>query len=193
AEPDLLTMTPDDLAGPASDEVSAADYPSTWGELPLSYEFVPGEPDDGVAADIPLASLNQVSADEFSWNVPGLREELVTELIRTLPKHLRTRFVPAPDVARDVLTRIDPHAGGHVRALDLELSRTGGVPVPADAWDLARLPAHLRVTFRVVDDGQVLASGKDLDELRADLRPALQERLAAAAGELTRTGITAWD
>jgi ATP-dependent helicase HrpA len=193
ADPDLLTLSPADLAGPASDEVNAGDYPSVWGELPLSYEFAPGEPDDGVAAEIPLAGLNQVSGDEFSWNVPGLREELVTELIRTLPKQVRTRFVPAPDVARNVLPRLDPARGSLLDALGAELGRIGGVAIPPDAWDLSRLPAHLRVTFRVVDDGQVLAEGKDLDELRDELRPRLQARLACAAGGLTRTGITCWD
>jgi ATP-dependent helicase HrpA len=193
AEPDLLTLTPADLAGPASDKVNPADYPSTWGELPLSYEFAPGEPEDGVAADIPLAALNQVSGDEFSWNVPGLREDLVTELIRTLPKQLRTRFVPAPDVARNVLPRLDPARGSLLDALGAELGRIGGIPIPADAWDLSRLPAHLRVTYRVIDDGQVLAAGKDLGELRDELRPRLQARLADAAGGLTRTGLTTWD
>src|SRR5262249_58882481 len=153
AEPDLLTMTPDDLAGPASDEVSAADYPSTWGELPLSYEFVPGEPEDGVAADIPLAALNQVSGDEFSWNVPGLREELVTELIRTLPKQLRTRFVPAPDVARNVLPRLDPARGNLLDALGAELGRIGGGGVPPHPQGLAHRAAHPRVTLRVVRHG----------------------------------------
>ena len=196
-EPELLTLTAADLAGPASDEVSAADYPTTypttWGELPLSYEFAPGQPADGVTADIPLAALNQVSGDEFSWNVPGLREELVTELIRSLPKQLRTRFVPAPDVARKVLTRLDPRSGGLVEQVGAELGLIGGVTIPADSWDLSRLPAHLRVTFRVIDNGQVLAAGKDLDELRDELRPRLQARLAHAAGGLTRTGITSWD
>ena len=193
SEPDLLTLTPADLAGPAADEVSPADYPTSWGGLPLSYEFAPGEPGDGVAADIPLAALNQVSGDEFSWQVPGLRQELVTELIRTLPKQLRTRFVPAPDVARTVLARLDPSRGELLGELAAALGRLGGVTVPRDAWDLSKLPAHLRLTFRVVDDGQVLASGTDLDELRAELRPQLQARLAAAAGDLTRTGLTSWD
>ena len=192
-EPDLLTLTEAELAGPAADEVTAEEYPSTWDGLALSYEFAPGEPGDGVTADVPLAALNQVSADEFSWNVPGLRHELVTELIRTLPKPLRTRFVPAPDVARDVLTRLDPHRGALLGQLSAELGRIGGVSVPAEAFDVAKLPPHLRLTFRVTDDGQVLASGKDLGQLRGELRPRLQERLAAAAGELTRTGITSWD
>jgi ATP-dependent helicase HrpA len=198
AEPDLLTLTAADLAGPAAAEASATDYPGSWRGMQLSYEFAPGEPDDGVAAVIPLAALNQVSGDEFSWNVPGLRQELVTELIRTLPKQLRTRFVPAPDVAREVLARLDPDDPGTPRgnlldALSVELGRIGGVAVPADAWDLSRLPGYLLVTFRVVDDGQVLASGKDLDELREELRPRLQARLAKAAGSLTRKGITSWD
>jgi ATP-dependent RNA helicase HrpA len=197
SQPDLLTLTPGDLAGPAADEVSAADYPSRWGELPLSYEFAPGSPDDGVAADIPLAALNQVSADEFSWQVPGLRQDLVTELIRSLPKQLRTRFVPAPDVARDVLTRLDPGRdrgqGGLLAALAAELTRLGGVTVAQDAWDLDKLPAHLRLTFRVTDEGQVLAAGKNLDALRDELRPRLRERLADAAAGLTRTGLTSWD
>ncbi len=193
SEPDLLTLTEADLAGPAADEVSAGDYPTSWSGLALSYEFEPGAADDGVTADIPLEALNQVSADEFSWNVPGLREELVTELIRTLPKQLRTRFVPAPDVARDVLTRLDPRRGELTGQLSAELGRTAGLSVPADAFDLAKLPPHLRLTFRVTDDGQVLASGKDLGQLRDELRPRLRARLADAAAELTRTGITRWD
>ena len=192
-EPDLLTLTEAELAGPAAEEVTAQDYPSTWDGLALSYEFAPGEPGDGVTADVPLAALNQVSADEFSWNVPGLRHELVAELIRTLPKQLRTRFVPAPDVAGHVLTRLDPHRGALVGQLSAELTRIGGVSVPAEAFDVAKLPPHLRLTFRVTDDGQVLASGKDLGQLRGELRPRLQERLATAAGELTRSGITSWD
>ena len=193
SEPDLLTLSPADLAGPAADQVSQEDYPSTWGELPLSYEFAPGQPDDGVAVDVPLAALNQVSGDELSWQVPGLREELVTELIRTLPKQLRTRFVPAPDVARAVLARLDPRRGELLASLGAELGRLGGVTIPRDAWDLSKLPAHLRLTFRVVDDGRLLASGKDLEKLRAELRPQLQARLADAAGDLTRTGLTSWD
>jgi ATP-dependent helicase HrpA len=193
ADPGLLTMTAADLAGPAADEVSQEDYPDSWGELPLSYEFAPGQPDDGVVAEIPLASLNQVSADEFSWQVPGLRQELVTDLIRSLPKQLRTRFVPAPDVAREVLVRLDPRRGDLLDALGAELGAMAGVTVPRDAWDLSKLPPHLRLTFQVTDDGKLLASGHDLDQLRADLRPRLAERLAAAAADLTRTGLVTWD
>jgi ATP-dependent helicase HrpA len=190
--PDLLTFTPADLAGPAAGRVQPADYPGRWGEVPLSYEFAPGEPGDGVTADIPLATLAQVSGDELGWQVPGRREELVTELIRSLPKDLRRLFVPAPDTARAVVARLGEPRGNLLDALGAELGRIAGVQIPRDAWDLSRLPAHLRVTFRVTDAGRELASGKDLDELRQRLRPRLQTMLDEAASDIVRTGLRDW-
>ena len=125
ADPDLLTFTPADLAGPAADQVEAADYPGRMGEFRLSYEFAPGEPDDGVTADVPLASLGQVDGDELTWQVPGRREELVTELIRSLPKELRRAFVPAPDTARAVVARLGEPRGNLLDALATELGLAG--------------------------------------------------------------------
>jgi ATP-dependent helicase HrpA len=190
--PDLLAFTPADLAGPAADQVAAADYPVTLAGLSLSYAFAPGEPGDGVTADIPLAALGRVDGDELGWQVPGLRVELVTELIRSLPKELRRAFVPAPDTARTVVARLGQPHGKLLDALAAELGRIAGLPVPRDAFDVSRLPGHLRVTFRVTDSGRELASGKDLQALRAELQPRLQARLAEAADGLTRTGLTDW-
>jgi len=191
--PDLLTFTHADLVSPAADEIDPADYPSSWGgELPLSYEFAPGEPGDGVRADVPLAALGQVSGEELGWQVPGLREELVTELIRSLPKELRRLFVPAPDTARAVTARLGEPHGSLLDALSRELGRLAGVPVPRDAFDPSRLPAHLRITYRVTEGNRELASGKDLDALRQRLRPRLQARLTEAAGSLVRTGLRDW-
>jgi ATP-dependent helicase HrpA len=190
--PDLLTLTFEDLAGPASDQIRPADYPASWGELPLSYEFAPGAPQDGVTADIPLAALARVDGDELGWQVPGRRVELVTELIRSLPKELRREFVPAPDVARDVVARLGEPHGNLLDALGAELGRLGGVRIPRDAWDESRLPPHLRMSFRVVDSGRELARGKDLDALRRQLRPRLAEVITGAAGDLLRTGLREW-
>jgi ATP-dependent helicase HrpA len=192
-DPDLLNFSLTDLVGTSADEIGPADYPGRWGGLPLSYEFAPGEPDDGVTVDIPLASLNQVNGEEFGWQVPGLREELVTELIRSLPKRLRTTFVPAPDTARAVLARLGPAHGDLLDVLAAELGRVGGVKIPREAWDLSRLPAHLMITFRVVDSGRVLATGKDLGVLRQQLRPLMQAALTEAARGITRSGLRNWD
>jgi ATP-dependent helicase HrpA len=193
ADPGLLDFSLADLVRPSADEIGPADYPSSWGELPLSYEFSPGEPDDGVTVDIPLAQLNQVDPGEFGWQVPGLRQEMVTELIRSLPKQLRTAFVPVPDTARAVLPRLDPARGDLLEALGAELGRLSGLSIPRSAWDESRLPAHLRINFRVTDDGRVLASGKDLAQLRRQLRPRLQATLTEAARGITRTGLRTWD
>jgi ATP-dependent helicase HrpA len=193
ADPELLTFTPADLVGPAAEDIRPADYPSSWGELPLSYEFAPGEPGDGVTVDIPLATLNQVNGEDLGWQVPGLREELITELIRSLPKQLRTVFVPAPDTARAVAARLDPAQGDLLSALGAELGRIGGVMIPREAWDLSRLPPHLTITFRVIDSGQVLAAGKDLAALRRELRPRLRAAITEAARGITRSGLRTWD
>jgi ATP-dependent helicase HrpA len=192
ADPAQLTLTAEDLAGPAADEIRPGDYPSRWGAFGLCYEFAPGEPGDGVTVDIPLASLAAVSEDEFGWQVPGRREELVTELIRSLPKDLRRAFVPAPDTARAVIARLGEPHGDLLDALGAELGRMTGVRIPRDAWDLSRLPAHLRMSFRVTDSGRELATGKDLGELRERLRPRLQDLLNQAAGDITRTGLRDW-
>jgi ATP-dependent helicase HrpA len=192
ADPDLLTFTPADLAGPAGDQVEAADYPGRMGEFRLSYEFAPGEPDDGVTADVPLAALGQVDSDELTWQVPGRREELVTELIRSLPKELRRSFVPAPDTARAVVARLGEPHGKLLDALATELGRLSGAPVPREAFDPSRLPAHLRVRFRVMDGDRELASGEDLDALRQQLWPQQQAMLTEAAGGLIRTGLKDW-
>ncbi|HXP56980.1 MAG TPA: ATP-dependent RNA helicase HrpA, partial [Streptosporangiaceae bacterium] len=191
--PELLTFSPDLITGPGADRIQPSDYPDRWDGFPLSYEFTPGDTRDGVTVDVPLAQLNQVQPEPFAWHVPGLRAELVTELIRTLPKQLRVNFVPAPDVAREALAGLGPAHGDLLSALSRELTRLRGVQVPRDAWDPAKLPAHLRVTFRVTDGQKVLAEGKDLDELKRQVRPRLRATLAEAAHGLARTGLRRWD
>jgi ATP-dependent helicase HrpA len=195
ADPHLLDMQPADLAGPAADEVRAEDYPASWGDFPLSYEFAPGEQDDGVTVSIPLTELFDSDKQDLGWQVPGLRAELVTELIRGLPKELRRHFIPAPDTARAVLAGLGEPRGSLAGALSAELARLTGVEVPASAWNFTALPAHLRVNYRVLDGSSEVATGRDVTELRAELRPRLHAALAGAAADkgLTRQGLRTWD
>jgi ATP-dependent helicase HrpA len=208
--PDLLHFT---LADLLSDEAAVADadaYPEVWTSespgagggsggraLPVSYAFEPGSDSDGVTIDIPLDTLNQARPAEFSWQVPGLRHELVTELIRSLPKTVRRELVPAPNVAAEVLAKLgaDDAApeGDVLEVLARELLRLRGVRVSPDTFDLEKIPSHLRMTFRIVDHSRVLAIGKDLEALQRQLRPKLRATLSARAGSLTRKGATTWD
>ncbi len=73
----------------------------------------------------------------------------MTALIRSLPKQLRVNFVPAPDVARRFLEAVPPGEEPLLDALSRYLRSLTGVHVPRDAWDLDKVPAHLRPTFRV--------------------------------------------
>lgn len=192
--PDLLTFTRDDLLRHDDD----ADQPDTWEaddlSLPLTYRFEPGREDDGVTVHIPVQVLARLGGDEFGWHVSALREELITALIKSLPKDLRRNFVPAPDTARAVVASIDPSAGPLLDELQRELRRRTGVLVPIEAFDLGKIPDHLRVTFAVeADDGTELARGKDLEALQERLAAPVRNAVADAfAGELERKGLRAW-
>ncbi|MCA0330765.1 MAG: ATP-dependent RNA helicase HrpA [Actinobacteria bacterium] len=192
--PDLLTI-PRELLLRGDDDVDD-EFPRTWSfgsfdvELPLSYAFEPGAANDGVTVDLPVALLPQVHADDFLWQVPGRREEVVTALIRGLPKNLRTSFVPVPDTARAVLDGLEPGEHGLLDSLGRALTRRTGVVVPYDAWAPESLPDHLRVTVRVVDEaGAVLAAGKDVAALQKELAPAVQETISHASRSLERLGL----
>ncbi len=205
--PDLLTFTAAMLTDAAAvGQVDPADYPDAVElggrlgarlSLPLSYAFAPGASQDGVTVDVPLGMLDSVvqstSGTSLSFTVPGLREELVTALLRTLPKQLRRGLVPIPDRVRQVLPHVDP-GEPLLPALERELRRAVGVVVPADAWQAAQVPGHLRATFRVLDDQQrPLATGKDLVALKAQLAPQARATLAAAAADVERSRLTTWD
>lgn len=198
-DPELLTFDPAMLVNETASTVTEEAYPDQWREgdltLPLSYQFEPGAARDGVTVDVPVATLNQVEPSPFTWQVPGLRHELVTALIRSLPKQLRVNFVPAPNYASDFLAAVSPGEEPLLDALERFLRGSTGVVVPRDAWDWTKVPGHLRPTFRVKgEDGSVVAEGKDLDALKAPLRPKFAEAMAEAASDsgLDVTGEKTW-
>ncbi|MGH8910167.1 MAG: ATP-dependent RNA helicase HrpA [Egibacteraceae bacterium] len=197
ARPDLLAFDRSMLIDERAGAVSALDYPDVWRQgglrLRLTYEFEPGSPSDGVTVHIPLALLGQVTADGFDWQVPGLREELVTALIRSLPKPVRRSFVPVPDFVNAALARMTPCEQPLLRSLERELGRLGRVTVPRDAWGLDRVPDHLKITFRVTDEhSRTLAEGKDLAALKLQLRGAMRAALSTGAGGVEQHGQRTW-
>ncbi|AEH10822.1 MULTISPECIES: ATP-dependent RNA helicase HrpA [Protofrankia] len=198
SQPDLLAFSASMLVRAGADGVDERDYPDAWrhGELTLalSYQFAPGTDADGVTVRIPLPLLNQVSADGFDWQVPGLRAELVTALIRSLPKQIRRSFVPAPDYAARVLAAVTPADGPLLAVLERELDRLTGVAVPRESWQLDRVADHLKITFRVVDEEQrTLAEGKDLAALVDQLAPTMRAAVCAVADGVERDGLRTWD
>jgi ATP-dependent helicase HrpA len=198
ADPDLLTFTRELLVNAGRDAVDPGAYPDAWladgVRLPLTYQFEPGAAADGVTVRVPLALLNKLDAEDFGWSVPGLRKEVVVALIRALPKYLRTSFVPVPDWAEAVLSRVPARRGSLPDAVGNELRRLTGTIVPRDAWRPDQVPDHLKMNFRVVnEDGAMVGQGRDLDVLRASLAPKVRATISAAAGDIERRGITTND
>jgi ATP-dependent helicase HrpA len=179
---------PDLIPEDASD---AARFPASFrlGDLALrlSYRFEPGAPDDGVTLHLPLHLLNALDAARLSWLVPGLVEDKVAELLRSLPKALRRNFVPVPDFARAFIEAGDQH--GHARERPLTevlgewLKRTTGIEVPVDAWDESSVPAHLRFNLRLSEGKRILEESRDLSDLKARFGERAQAAFAAEAGK----------
>jgi ATP-dependent helicase HrpA len=198
-EADLMRMRPEDLLVPGAPAEAPDLFPDALVIdtllLPLAYHHDPGAEDDGVTVTVPLSALAHIGAQRLEWTVPGMIHEKIVALIRGLPKELRRSFVPVPDWAAACSARMVFGEGDLVERLGQALAALADVRVPPEAWDRAAVADHLRMRVRVVDErGAELATGRDLDAIRAELRPRMRaavERLAGA--RFARAGITAWD
>src|SRR5699024_7476189 len=183
-------------------------HPTPTGDvqLPLHYEFTPvaaigadasgtGQPvgprTDGVTVTIPVALLHQVEQTRFDWLIPGLRTELVTALIRGLPKPIRKHLVPAPDTAQAAVEALsstaDPATDDFYAALATFLRRTKHQYIKPEDWAVTKLPPHLRFTYQVVDDrGAIVGTDDDLGRLQRDLAGQNQTALAASMTDAAR-------
>jgi ATP-dependent helicase HrpA len=209
--PDLLTMTRETLAGETAIDEDA--FPATWRQgdqtLPLTYRFEPGTDDDGVTVNVPLALLASLTPAGFDWLVPGLREELVTALLKTLPKAIRRNVVPAADWARRLIAEMPdpatlaeeleaPDGLGLTDFVASSIQRLTYTPVEAGDFETERLSPHLRMTFAVINEkGVEVARSKDLASLQAKLKTRGREAVARVSAStphaIERAGITAWD
>ena len=194
-----LHMTRDELMRHGANSITEFDYPDTWQQdnliLPLTYHFDPGQAVDGVAVQIPVALLNQVQETGFDWHIPAFRHELISGLIKSLPKSLRRNFVPAPNYADAVLAAVEPMQGTLLDALTTRLLRMTGVRVDPEAWDLTSLAPHLRLQFEVRDEhNKLLARGLDLTKLKAELQGEVTETLSKVADDgIEKADLTQWN
>lgn len=173
-------------------------YPDFWHtptrDFALKYSFNPGSDEDGVTVVVPIEAVPQVDAGMFEWQVPGNREQVITELIRSLPKAVRTQFIPAPDWARKINRVVTPEDGPLLAVLSDQLRKLTGVRVAVTDWDVSKLPNHLRMRYEITDDkGVVLTAGRDLSAAKAAVARQVEGLVSAAASGVERTGIVAWD
>lgn len=197
-DPELLNFERSFLINDDAEQVSKLDFPNFWHQdnlkLKLTYQFEPGTDADGVTVHIPLPLLNQVEMTGFDWQIPGLREELVIALIKSLPKSYRRNFVPAPNYAQAFLSRAVPLEKPLLDTLIYELRRMTGVTVEAEQWNWEQIPSHLKMTFRVVDENdKKIAESMNLDELKFSLKDRVQESISAVADDgIEQSGLHIW-
>ena len=197
-DPELLNFERSFLINDDAEQVSKLDFPNFWHQgnlkLKLTYQFEPGTDADGVTVHISLPLLNQVEMTGFDWQIPGLREELVIALIKSLPKSYRRNFVPAPNYAQAFLSRAVPLEKPLLDTLIYELRRMTGVTVEAEHWNWEQIPSHLKMTFRVVDEnGKKIAESMNLDELKFNLKDRVQESISAVADDgIEQSGLHIW-
>ncbi len=201
----FLDFNPEKLINEEAADYDDSQFPRQWvqrtdsGELTLDlrYEYAPtagvggarteAAKRDGVAVQVPILFLNQLSPEPFRWQIPGLRHELVTALIKSLPKAIRRNFVPAPDVARAACAALEedysPATDELLPSLALVLRRLRGVVVEPEAFNWDAVPEHLKMGFQVRNArNKILGEGKDLRALKQQLHQEIRGALADSLG-----------
>jgi ATP-dependent helicase HrpA len=137
--------------------------------LKLDYHFDPQHEDDGVSVKVPVALLRQVSRAQLDWVIPGLLREKCLALIKSLPKAIRKRFVPAPEYVDKVLPSLVYDGRDLTEVLAEKLFRLNGMRVNASDFTPDNLDQHLKMNIKVINDkGQLIGSARDLDQLQLE-------------------------
>jgi ATP-dependent helicase HrpA len=182
--PDYLNVQKEMLIKQSAQLVNLNNFPDFWYQnnfkLALSYQFDIGHKSDGVTIKIPLDILNQIKNRGFDWQVPGFRKDLIIALIKSLPKSLRRNLVPAPNYADAFLDRVDTIEKPLLECLENEFYKMTGIKITSENWQLEQVPEHLKMNFSIIDsNNNEIASSKDLDTLKQQLKTQLQQVLSS--------------
>jgi ATP-dependent helicase HrpA len=201
-----LCVTEEELAGGQLLNYDAKAFPDAVqvGGQPVAvaYAYAPGEEHDGVTIELPFTLAQTASPGIVEWSVPGLREEMIHELLRALPKSIRRELMPFPPKVAEIVREFQPTGTSFLQDLGTFLHRKFGVAVKANDWPANALPAHLRPRIEIVDDAKKsLGVGRDLAGLQQQLKqtkiePPIKTDSAdwtRAAQQWERFGVTDWN
>ena len=206
--PGVLEFTREQLMRRGAAEITFELFPKSLNHrgavFPLAYRFEPSHIMDGVTITLPVAVLNQVNAARFEWLVMGMLRDKVTALFKTLPQKIRSQIVPVPDTVSEFIGHIHQREGMNdlskaemplIEAMSKFLRDAKRMDIDADAWDMARLPPHLLMNFRIVDaDGKELAMSRSFAVLKAQFADASRTVFSTLhRNRLERDDIIKWD
>ena len=204
AEPKLLHLSREQLMRHDAEGVTTDRFPPTLEvlgqKLKLAYLHQPGEADDGVTLAVPLAMLNQIPANRCEWLVPGLLEEKVAALMKTVPQKHRHRLQPVAESAAAFMAVFE--AGEFdtdeplLKMLQRFVEERVQLKLPLESFRPENLKPHCFMNFRVIDEhGRLMGQSRNLMELRARFREQVAARFSAAkiggalAGALSVVGV----
>ncbi len=195
----LLNMQKVDLRRTGTEEVTGQEFPDAVHvgqiQLPIEYHLEPGSPEDGVTLELPQEAFNQIDQNRLGWLVPGLVEEKVAALIKSLPKSLRRQFVPAAETATQVASQLKFGQGNFEQAVARLLTEIAREPVAVSDFQEERLPNHLRMNVRIVnEEGEPLATGRDLKTIRQIIGSTASASFSKIDDDRwQRDGLNDWD
>ncbi|MDK9707822.1 MAG: ATP-dependent RNA helicase HrpA [Desulforhopalus sp.] len=199
-----LMMGEDDVLIRKPDDMELVDYPPTLAigtmRIRLEYHFEPGSEHDGVTFRLPIDSAFSVSPAIFDWLVPGLLQEKLTFLLKSLPKAIRKKLVPIIDTVTWLLDDMSQGQRSLYAALEASLLKRFKVLVLRTDWT-EELPLHLQPRFLLFDDeGREICAGRNLKDLlssgsgvpRSQQEPTLQKDGEDLVGKWQKTEHTGW-
>jgi len=163
-------------------------------QFPLSYQFDPGTDEDGVTISVPVNAIKQLTSERLEKLVPGMLREKCIQLIKNLPRTLRRKFVPVPDMVDEILSKVEASDLPLLEALNLQLKRKTLVDVPIDAWDFKLIDSHLKFNIQVINDnGTVVQQGRDLVELSDKVGHLIDPESKQVTTQKSVVKITEWN
>ena len=198
ADPEILFMRREDLLLRTNEPVRDEEFPDHMviggARMPLRYRLEPGAIDDGVTLRVPLEALSMLDERRFEWLVPGMLEDKIQLIVKSLPKHLR-RALPHPSAfVPELLDQLGKPEGGLCERIATIIRLKVGVDVLPDEIRAIELPPHSHMNFEVIDSkGDILASGRNLGVIRTKLAPRIREGFSKlTADNLTRDHLKRW-
>ncbi|MDP1662015.1 MAG: DUF3418 domain-containing protein, partial [Phycisphaerales bacterium] len=170
----------------------------------LDYQLAPGKAVDGVTLNVPIETLTALNEHTAEWLVPGMVQEKVHALLKSLPKQYRTQFVgqktdASADTglgafAAELTSHLTFNDGRLADALSAAVDELRGIAVPPDAWPMRGISDHLQLNIRVLDEaGNAIGEGRDIDELKKKFAGRARRSLSnLARQEFGKEGLAAW-
>lgn len=196
---DFLRFSEEDFIAREPDSRELSQYPDHIkignAALPCDYRFDPGRAEDGVTVQVPLGLVSKAASENIEKQLPSLMQEKVLHLLKSLPKNIRQKLPPVAQIADTFCRRDSLDDASTTGALSKFMLSEFKITVPLNAWAVDKLPLHLNIRYRVIDDqGKEVKHSRDMSELQKDLSDKIQTTfIDAHRRKWEKDNITRWD